>query len=136
MAERITDEDNAVTAIRKLAGGNPEAINVCSMLVNEGANIDRDSVFGPFAGILLLDMAGVYEDKIWYLYKDNCKQNLEALMTVLRGYQLGLITPAQLKNAVDYMNGGTPLTPEFIKQVYTEVRQICTGFDVDNKFSL
>lgn len=132
--ERLTGEDNAMSSVIKLAGGNPGAITVCMELLKKAEEIDKDSIFGPFSGLLLLDSAGIYEDKIWYLYKDNCKQDLVAMMAVLRGFQLGLISQQQLHSATDYMNGGKPLTPEVIKEVYEGVRKICTQFDTANAF--
>ena len=131
MKERITLEDNALTAIMKLSGGNPGAMNVAMSLFRDGGDIDPDDVFGGLGQLLSLDSHGIYESEIWMLFKDVCDEDLTKVVLLLRSCQLGLLSERDLKRAIsggDRGYGNPELLPKTFPEYLTEVRKICTQF--------
>jgi hypothetical protein len=99
---RINDLNMTVMdMILAVAGGNPGAITVCLDLYKNSAAIDPDAALGGLANILGLDSSGIYEHRIWMLYKDVCQQNLVNMVGVLRANQLGYLTQKDLDKAID-----------------------------------
>jgi hypothetical protein len=103
---RITLEDNMMSAIMKLAEGNPGATRVCVDLLQESGNIDTDAAFGGFGTLLSLDTENVYGSQIWMLYKDVCKEKLWKMVAVLRACQLGFLSKSALHYAIDNYGKG------------------------------
>ena len=104
--KRIRLDMTAGDAIMAIAGGNPGALNVCVMIMQDGGAIDPDSALGPAGAILSLDQHGVYESRIWMLYKDVCGQDLVKTLACLRGVQLGFLREADLNHAIDNRGAG------------------------------
>ena len=108
--ERILLEDSPQTAILKLAGGNSGALIVCLRLLDQGSLIDPDSALGGFGPLFSLDAFGIYEDRIWQLYKDVCDQDLRVMIAVLRACRLGFVSLKAFTHAVDTMGEGLDVT--------------------------
>lgn len=100
MKNQITLEDTTSTMLLKLSKGNPGAISVLVRMLKEGESIDPDSM-SPFMAILQLDSMGINNGSIWMLYKDICGQDLEKMLGVLRGVQLGLLSEEHLLAAIE-----------------------------------
>lgn len=111
--ERITLTDNAQSAIAKLSEGNPGALNVCCQLYQETPEIDPDAAFGGLSSLLALDTLGIYGAEIWMLFKDVCGQNLSRTVAVLRANQLGLLSDAKLKRAIQNRGEGVDTAEMF-----------------------
>ncbi len=112
METRITLEMTTGDVLIAMGGGNPGALTVCMSIMKEGGKIDPQGL-GGLGALLKMDTLGIYEHRIWGLYKDVCKENLEKMFGVLRANQLGFVSAAVLNEAVN--NRGT-------------------GIDVDNLF--
>ena len=108
--DRLELGDTAVTAVVKMAEGNPGAVMVLAQMFNKGAKIDPDSALGGFGPVLDLDALGIYGSRIWMLYKDVCGEDIVKTLAVLRAHQLGHVSAAQLHHAID--NGGDGLDPD------------------------
>src|SRR3990172_6720792 len=89
--ERITLQDSGMTAIMKMAEGNPGALTVCLQLLERVERIDPGNCMGGMGSILSLDSAGIYGEHIWMLYKDVCGEDLVKTCAVMRSWQLGFI---------------------------------------------
>lgn len=96
---RIKLGDTTVNALSKMAGGNPGAITVVLELLKN--TDDVDNAFGGFGSILNLDSFNIYEEKIWMLYKDICKENITHMVAILRSVQLGFISKEMLHKAIN-----------------------------------
>jgi hypothetical protein len=96
--ERITLDDNAMSAMVKLADGNPGALRVVMELFTKGPQIDPDAALGGFANLFSLDTHGIYGSHIWQLYKDVCDQNLTRVVGLFRAVQLGFLSERDLKS--------------------------------------
>lgn len=114
--ERITSNDNQLTAMMKLSGGNPGALSVVAQLLERGAVTDPDDAFGGLGKLLSLDTFGIYESRIWMLHKDVCGQDLAATCGLLRAVQLGFLSREKLNHAIDHYGDGIDLS-EIRKQV-------------------
>jgi len=95
-----------------MSGGNPEALTVCTQLWKDGEKIYPDAFNGGFASILDLDTLGIYEHRIWELYKDVCGCHLGKMIAVLRANQLGQLASVSaqaLNHAIDNRGAGIDL---------------------------
>lgn len=87
-----------------MCSGNPGALTVCMKLLANSERIDPDSFNDGFAAILQLDALGIYEHRIWGLYKDVCGGHLGKMIAVLRANQLGELAGVDaqaLNHAID-----------------------------------
>lgn len=103
---KIQLTDSMPDVLSKMSGGNPRALTVCMQILKDGEQIDPDNAMGGLGVILSLDTLGLYGSKIWMLYKDVCNQDLPSMLAVLRGWQLGYVSDAQIHNAVDRHGAG------------------------------
>ena len=101
--ERICIEDNTISAIMKLAEGNPGALNVCMNIIESGPEIDPIGGLGP---LLSMDTLGIYGSRIWMLYKDVCGEDLPKTLAILRAWQLGFLEKGALLHAIDNCGEG------------------------------
>jgi hypothetical protein len=88
-------------AVMAMSGGNPGAMRVCFEILRDGGEIDPDGLMGGLGVILLMDTFRIYEDRIWMLYKDVCREDVVSTLVVLRALQLGMIDQATLNRAID-----------------------------------
>jgi hypothetical protein len=102
---RIKLDMSIMDILLVMAGGNPGAITVLSVLVKHGAAIDPDNWAGGIGFVMDLDTHGIYEDRIWIFYKDACNQNINKVIAVLRACQLGIISDDRLQ---EIARGQTP----------------------------
>jgi hypothetical protein len=111
--DRITLDDNALTACMKLGEGNPGALEVCAQLYKQGIAVDPDALGGfPGAGIaqlMALDSDRIYGPRIWMLYKDVCGMSYVKTIGLLRAVQLGFISSEKLAHAIDNRGAGINL---------------------------
>lgn len=70
-------------------------------MMEHGAKVDPQSFMGGMGAILSLDTHGIYEERIWMLYKDLCQEDIIKTFACLRGCQLGFISEQQLSNAIN-----------------------------------
>jgi hypothetical protein len=99
--ERIRLDMSVLEILSVMSKGNPGAATVIISILDRGAKIDPDSFAGGLGAILLCDTLGLYEDRLYRLWKDVCKQSLLHTMAVLRACQLGLIARESINAAID-----------------------------------
>lgn len=116
---RIQLGDTPLSAMLKLAEGNPGAATAMAELFKRGAAIDPDSAWGGFGVILALDAHGIYGSHIWMLYKDCCDCDPVLVVAALRAVQLGLFRESELLAAIrnsaklDHVNSVRKELPRF-----------------------
>lgn len=98
---RIQLSDTFLSAVKKMAGGNPGAITVLMAIMAESPKIDPQGAMGGLGTILSLDTEDIYEERIWMLYKDVCGENIVKMLACLRASQLGFITTTQLSQTIN-----------------------------------
>lgn len=103
--ERITLGDTTLSAMARLAEGNPGGLTVCIRLVQYGPQLDPDNVMGGLGMLLSLDTLGIYGSHIWILYKDICGESLLRTAAILRGCQLGIIRKEDVHAAIQQAEG-------------------------------
>jgi len=133
MSIRITGNDSLMTAIIKLADGNPGALAVLTSLAQDGHTIDPDSALGPWSFLIDLDTNNIYADQIWMLYKDVCGENLVYTCAVLRAVQLGLLPLADLNIAIYNRGRGINVIDIFNKVVARLPKFFSTPYKPTNK---
>lgn len=98
--KRIELTDTQFSAMSKLSGGNPGAINVLTALFESAPVIDPDAMLGGMAPIFGIDSLHIHGSDIWVLFKDCCGQSFLNLQTVLRANQLGFISEHEIRQAI------------------------------------
>lgn len=99
---KIDLNDSFIDIITKMSEGNPGAITVLMGLL-KGA---PENVFL----VLDLDTLGVYGSRIWMLYKDVCKEDMEIMRSLLFRWQTGKFTEHQINHAIDNYGDGIDIT--------------------------
>ena len=95
-------------------------------LLQEGAAFDPDNGLGGLGYILDLDTLGLYGSKIWMLYADVCKNSTRNMVVALRAWQLGLLSEAKLRHAVDHYGEGLDL-----KEIAAKVQERLPNFRLE-----
>jgi hypothetical protein len=124
-AERIELTDTPMSALLKLAEGNPGAATVCAQLIKEGGAIDPDSFLGGLGNLLSLDSLGIYGSRIWMLYKDVCGMDIVRMVGLFRSHQLGHIHERVITDAID---GHKPISHEQIDDLVSKVKAELPAF--------
>ena len=128
---RIELNDSLCSIVMKMAGFNLGAEIVLLRLLNDGDNINPDTNRGGLEAIFVLDILGIYGSKIWMLYKDVCRENLIYMMGLLRAYQLGMLTQAEILSAID--NQSSLNVAEYIAKIQASFpnfgmnNELCSG---------
>lgn len=102
--ERLVGTDTAISAITKLAEGNPGALRVCIDILKYGTEVDPQGM--AFGTLLCIDSLHIYGSRIWLLYKDICGENLVMMMACVRGWQLGIVNQRDLLKAIENAASG------------------------------
>lgn len=117
---RIELNDTTISMIMKMSGGNPGAVTVLAECLKRGADIDPDDFMGGLGAILGMDSHGIYEHRIWMLYKDVCGQDLKLMLGLLRAVQLGFLADAVLDKAID---GDAPMPMVLVEEYLAKVQE-------------
>lgn len=121
---RIELSDSILDMVFKMSGGNPGAATVLSQMMREASYIDPDNLLGGVGPILHMDALGIYESRIWMLYKDVCKENLSHTLAMLRAVQLGILAESTFDHAIDNYGFGVD-----VSEVVTKVRERLPAFN-------
>ncbi len=92
--QRITVMDTGMTAMIKIADGNPGACTVIAEAVKANPECDPDCAFAELGPVFAFDSHGIYGSEIWVFYKDVCKKNIVTLLGLMRAEQLGFTSNA------------------------------------------
>lgn len=106
MRERIRLDDTVIDIVRKMSGEIPGAAKVYVELLSKGEVIDPDGALGGLGIILMFDTYGIYEDRIWKLYRYVCGQDLTKTVAVIRACQLGIFSIDKVQYAIDHNGEG------------------------------
>lgn len=75
-----------IDLLMSLAQGNPGAVTALSTAARDAPEIDRS--LNPFGFLDVLESLNIRGPKIWVLWKDVCKGDVEKFLAVLRAHQL------------------------------------------------
>lgn len=109
-----------------MSDGNPGALTVMMKMIDAGRSIDPDSLMGALGVFLSLDTHRIYGSRIWMLYKDVCKQNLNTTLGLLRATQLGFLSENKLNHAIDNYGDGLDI-PVLLAQVKGQLPDFVLG---------
>jgi len=94
---RITLEDTMMTAMVKMAEGNPGAAAALMELYRDTPEIDPQSFAGGIGPMLDLDTLGIYGTDIYVLWNDQCRRDNRKMVMLLRANQLGFVPAERIK---------------------------------------
>jgi len=112
---RIELTDSMMGIMVKMSDGNPGGASVIMKILKDGRMIDPQSYDGSISAMLNLDSNEIYGSRIWMLYKDVCKENINKTIALLRAVQLGLVSKHSLDEAIDNRGRGIDLDDLIIK---------------------
>jgi len=90
---------------------------------------------GGLGILLMLDTFGIYEHRIWQLYKDVCKQNIVMTIAMLISVQLGILAEKKLQYAIDNYGKGID-TDSLYKKVKEMIPEFSDALIVNNSESM
>lgn len=108
--ERIDLTDTMMSALMKLAEGNPGALTAIAEMIKTSPIVDPLAAFGSFGPLLSLDSHGIYGSRIWMLYSDVCQRNAVDALMLLRCVQMGILHENRLSHAIDRRGDGIDLS--------------------------
>lgn len=111
-SERIKLDMSIEDVIVAMSGGNAGSLTACMELLSWGEEMDPDSFCGGLNNLLMLDMLGIYEERIYMLWNDVCERDVGKTIAVLRAHQLGQIAGVDtetLNHAIDNRGAGIDL---------------------------
>lgn len=111
-SERIKLDMSIEDVIMAMGGGNPGALTACMELLSRGEEMDPDAFCGGLNNLLMLDMLGIYEERIYMLWNDVCKRDVGSMIAVLRAHQLDQLAGVDtetLNHAIDNRGAGIDL---------------------------
>ncbi len=101
---RIDLTKTKMDTIMAFVGGNPGAVSALVTLMQTAKKVDPDSIWEDFTPLMALDNLGIYEEKIWMLYKDVCGQSALNCHILFRAQQMGHLTESEIIDAVNASN--------------------------------
>ena len=125
---RIQLNDNVISAVAKMSGGNPGAMTAMMEMIQDGEKIDPDSFMGGFGCVLSLDTHEIYGTDIYVLYSDICERSTPKTIAVLRAVQLGFLPSSTLKHACSMQDySGKDMID--VEGFYQKVKKQLPNFD-------
>lgn len=109
---RIDLEDTAMSAVMKMAEGNPGAAMAMMEIIEKHEDIDPQAAFGGFGTIMLLDTWGVYGTDIYVLFNDKCDRSVRKMLILIRATQLGIYPQSELTKLANDQSRQINLTQE------------------------
>lgn len=110
MSTRIVPFMSTGDVVIAMSEGNPGALSTCMELLSHGDRIDPDAIMGGgISALLSLDTLGIYGSRLYMLWNDVCKREIELVLALLRACQLGGlagVTGATLNHAIDHRGDG------------------------------
>jgi len=118
---RINDLSMSVLDVMvEMAEGNPGAVTVMMLIMDNSKRVDPDNIMGGLGVILSLDTHEIYGPRIWMLYKDVAGQDIGITLGLLRAVQLGFLSERKLNTAINDNGEGLDI-PNLIEQVQAQL---------------
>jgi hypothetical protein len=97
--ERITTDDNLLSAITKLAGTEEVAVRILFAATVMAPKVDPDHWAGAMSPLIRLDSLGIYGKDIVSLHKA-CEENAAVMVSVLKARSDGVVTIEKIKKVI------------------------------------
>ena len=94
---RIELTDTTMSALVKMAEGNPGALTAMMDILDKHESIDPQAFMGGLGAIMALDTYEIYGTDIYVLYSDKCGRDVRTMLMLMRATQLGFYPVASLK---------------------------------------
>lgn len=116
---RIREDMSPSKMIIALSDGDPEAIVICTEILQKGKKVDPYDFLAGLSNLLDLDTLNIYGLRICLFWDSVCNKDAAKLIAVLRAYQLGQlagVTKETINHAINNQGEGIDLE-EVCKQV-------------------
>ena len=100
MHAHIHLHDTPLTAISIISEGKFEPVRICFALFEIASKIDPRSAMGGMAPILQCENLGIYGNEVTLLYHC-CGDTIGAMYTVLRAFEIGIVTMDEIVAALE-----------------------------------
>jgi hypothetical protein len=97
---RMTGDMSMMEIIMVMSEGNPGAMKVVVDMIKQGESIDPDAFMGGLSSLQQMDSLEIYGSRIYMLYADVCRRDMDETMGCLRAVQLGLMKAEDLDSAI------------------------------------
>jgi len=121
---KIELTDTPMSAMVKVADGNPGAVTVLMRLFAINPQVDPQDIMGGLGPIMTLDSHGIYGSDIWEFWKVMCKCDYVHVLSCMRAVQLGFLAEATLLHAI--RNNGEGVD---IEEMYNKVKERLPQFN-------
>lgn len=121
---KIELTDTPMSAMVKVADGNPGAVTVLMRLFAINPEVDPQDIMGGLGPIMTLDSHGIYGSEIWEFWKVMCKGDFVHLLACMRAVQLGYLAEEKLLHAI--RNNGEGVD---IEEMYNKVKERLPQFN-------
>lgn len=128
---RIQLNDTSMSAISKMAKGNPGAVSAMMSCLLD-TKTDPDMFMGGLGNILDLDTLGIYGTDIYVLWSDICNKDTPKFIAVLRATQLGFITGDILRDVAGRQDYSWKDMID-VEDLYKKVCERLPNFDKANR---
>lgn len=91
-------------AVAVLSEGNPGAMATCCEIIKHGPEIDPAG--SGIMTLLHIDSLRLYGSRLYMLWNDVCGRDVGKTLAVIRGWQLGRLSAAEVNHAVDNRGAG------------------------------
>ncbi len=126
--EKLGLNDTPMSAMIKMADGNPGAVGALGDIMLKAPMIDPDSAFGNLGPLLSLDTYGIYGTEIYILWSDQCNRDTRELLMLLRACQLGIVSEAKLKAVAEDQTRQIKFTQEEMDDFNSQVMEKLDNF--------
>lgn len=126
---RLELTDNTISAVIKMAEGNPGAAMAITEIIANAEKIDPQAFGGGIGALLSLDGYGIYGTDIYILYSDKCKKNVRRMLMLMRATQLGLFSHLKLKEMAADQSRQVNLTEDEFSELDQKVCDQLADFE-------
>lgn len=98
---RLTKDMTIVEAVKVIGNGSPGSLKVLYGIYTKAEHIDPYELLGALGYMLMIDAAEMYDEKVWQLYNDVCRNSISLTMAMIKTYHLRMIDRRVLDLAID-----------------------------------
>jgi len=125
---RIELTDNTMSALVKMAEGNPGALTTMMQILDEHDEIDPQAAMGGLGAIMILDTWEIYGTDIYILFNDKCDRDVRRMLMLMRATQLGFFSQSKLQEMAHDQMREISLTEEEFEDLDKQVCETLKDF--------
>jgi len=84
--------------VHAISNGTPGTIAVLAGIMADHKKVDPENAMDIFGYLFTMDMFHIYDGNLWNIHSRLCEMEIVKTIAILRGLQLGLISPEEIKH--------------------------------------